>query len=155
MQRKIARLTDLFMANVRSSGVKTRLLPNPASMDLNRDTVLKLDLLLDTQVLHPLTSLNMVVCLRKLDLNQPVPCPLSSLQANSRVSKVATVDLLPNLLVSMLASRWVMVALLALVAMVAASQLRTLNGVLLQPRALAMALVATKASVPFSIVPEP
>ena len=137
------------------SGVKTRLLPNLASTDLNRDTALKVDLPLDTQELHQLTSLHMVVCLHKLDLSQPARCPLSSLQASFLVNKVAMVDPPPNLQLNMLASRWDMVALPVLAAMAVVSQLRMLNGVLLQLRALATASEAIRANVSFSIVSQP
>ena len=40
-------------------------------MDLSKDTALKVDKLLDTQEHQTHISLNMVVCLNKLDLNQP------------------------------------------------------------------------------------
>jgi len=124
-------------------------------MDLSRDTVLKVDLRLVIQELHRLTSLNMAVCLRKLDLNQQAQCPLSSPLANSLVNKVAMVDLPLNPQVNTLASKWHMVVLPALVAMAAVSQHPILNGVLLQLRALAMALVAIRAKVTFSIASGP
>jgi hypothetical protein len=97
----------------------------------------------------------MVVCLHKLDLSQPVQCPLSSLQANFLVSKVVMVDPPPNPQVNMLVSKWDMVVLPALVAMAAVSQPRILNGVLLQLRALAMALAVIRANVSFSIISGP
>jgi hypothetical protein len=55
----------------------------------------------------------------------------------------------------MLVSKWDMVALPALVAMAAVSQPRIPNGVLLQLRALAMALVVIRAKVSFSIISGP
>lgn len=124
-------------------------------MDLNRDTALKVVPLLDTQEPRQLTSLNMAVCLHKLDLNQPARCPLSNLQANFLVNKVAMADLPPNLQLNMLVSKWDMVALPVLVAMAVVSRLRMLNGVLLQLRALATASVAIRANASCSIISEP
>jgi hypothetical protein len=123
-------------------------------MDLNRDTALKGVPLLDTQEPHRLTSLNMAVCLHKLDLNQPARCPLSNLQANFLVNKVAMADLPPNLQLNMPVSKWDMVALPVLVAMAVVSRHRMLNGVLLQLRALATASVAIRASASCSIISE-
>ena len=120
-------------------------------MDLNRDTAPKLDPHPVIQELRRLTSLNMAVCLRKLDLNQLAQCPLNSPLANSLVNKVAMVDLPPNPRVNTLASKWLMGVLPALVAMAAVSQHRMLNGVLRQLRALAMALVAIRDKVTSSI----
>jgi hypothetical protein len=97
----------------------------------------------------------MVVCLHKLVLSQPVQCPLSSPQANFLVNKVVMVDPPPNPQVNMLVNKWDMVALPALVAMAAVSQPRIPNGVLLQLRALAMALVVIRANVSFSIISGP
>jgi hypothetical protein len=124
-------------------------------MDLNRDTALKVVPLLDTQEHRQLTSLNMAVCLHKLDLNQPARCPLSNLQANFLVNKVAMADLPPNLQLNMLVSKWDMVALPVLVAMAVVSRLRMLNGVLLQLRALATASVAIRDNASCSIISEP
>ncbi len=61
------------------------------------------------------------------------------------------VDPPPNPQVNTLASKWDMVALPVLVATAVVRQLRILNGVLLQLKALAMDLVAIRANVSFSI----
>jgi hypothetical protein len=120
-------------------------------MDLNRDTALKVDPHLVIQELHRLTSLNTVVCLRKLVLNQQARCPLNSLLANSLVNKVAMVDPPPNHQVNMPVSKWHTVALPVLVAMAVVSPHPIPNGVHPQLRVLAMALVAIRANVSFSI----
>jgi hypothetical protein len=111
----------------------------------NKDTALKADRTLDTQELHPLISLNMVVCLNNQDLNQPDRWLTSSLQASFLVSKAGMEVLQPSHPDNILTSRWVTEDLLALVAMaVALSRLQTPNGVPLQPKALEMVLVAIR-----------
>ncbi len=100
---------------------------------------------MDTQELHPLISLNMVVCLNNQDLNQPDQWLTSSLQASFLVSKLDTVDRQHNLLVNILPSKWGTAVLLALEVMaVVASKPLMLRGVLLLPRALEMGSVDTK-----------
>jgi hypothetical protein len=126
------------------SGVKTKLLPRLASMLPNSPTVPKAVQLPDILVLPPLTFLSTAACLPKQDLNQPGRCLPSNLQASFLVNKVAMVDPQPNPQDNMLVSKWHMVVLLVLVAMVVVSQLLTLSGVLLRLRASAMALVAIR-----------
>lgn len=114
-------------------------------MDLNKAIALKVDQPLeDIQEHLRLISLNMVVCLRNKDLNQPDRWLTSSLQASSLVSKADMVDHQLNLLRSMATNKWLMAVLRVPVAMAAASKPQTLNGVRLLLKASAMALVATK-----------
>ena len=117
-----------------------------ASTDLNRVTVRKAARLLeDTQELHPLIFLNMVVCLNNQDLNQPDRWLTSSLQASFLVSKADMVDHLPSLLANTLTSKWDMEVLLALVAMaVVPSRPPMLNGVPQLVKPLGTASVATR-----------
>jgi hypothetical protein len=114
--------------------------------DLNRATVPKaVQLLVDTQELHLLISLNMVVCLNNQAFNQPDRWLTNSLQASSLVSKAGMVDHLPNLLVNTLTSRWHMEVLLALVVMVVVlNKHLMLSGVRQQPKASGTDLVDTK-----------
>jgi hypothetical protein len=117
-------------------------------MDLNKVTVLKaVQPLVDIQEPHPLISLNMVVCLNNQDLNPPDRWLTSSLQASSLVNKAVMVLHLPNLQANIRISKWVMVVLPALVAMVVVlSRLRILNGVRPLPKASAMVSVATRVN---------
>lgn len=113
--------------------------------DLNKAIALKVDQPLeDIQEHLRLISLNMVVCLRNKDLNQPDRWLTSSLQASSLVSKVDMVDHQLSLLLNMATNKWLMVVLLVPVAMVVVSKLQTLNGARLLLKASAMASVATK-----------
>jgi hypothetical protein len=128
------------------SGVKTKHLPQLALTDLNKVTVLKaVQLLEDTQELHPLIFLNMVVCLNNQDLNQPDRWLTSSLQASSLVSKADMVDHLPSLLANTQTSKWDTEDLLALVVTaVALSRLPMLNGVPQLAKPLETASVVTR-----------
>lgn len=115
-------------------------------MDLNKATALKVvQLQVATQEHHPLTSLNMVVCLNNQDPNPPDRWLISSLQASSLVSKAVTVAHLLNLLDSTLTSRWAMELLPVLAATdVVLSRPPMRNGVLRLHKALATDSVATK-----------
>jgi hypothetical protein len=116
-------------------------------MDLNKAIALKVDQLLeDIQEHLQLISLNMVVCLRNKDLNQPDRWLTSSPQASSLVNKAVMVDHQPSHLLNMATNKWPMVVLPARVVMVVASRLQTPNGALHQPKASAMASVVTKAN---------
>jgi uncharacterized membrane protein len=104
--------------------------------------------LLDIREPHPLTSLNMVVCLNNKDLNQPGRWLTSSLQASSLVpSKVvmAVHQLSPQ--VNMPNLKCNMEVLPALVDTAVVSPPQILNGVLPLLRATATASVATRDSL--------
>src|SRR5208282_5859754 len=81
--------------------------------DRNQVIALKVDKrLVDIQELHPLTSLNMVVCLNNKDLNQPDRWLTNSPQANTEANKLAMVVRPNNLQLVTEASRWVTEVLL-------------------------------------------
>lgn len=94
-----------------------------------------------TQEPHPPTSLNMVECPNHKDLSQLVLCPLNNLPVNFQV-KVATAARL-SLQHNTPTHKCTEVPP-ALVVTAVVSQLPMLSGVLLQPKVLEMALVATK-----------
>jgi len=129
-------------------GAKTRRRPKLVSTDPNKVIALKAVRLLDIQEPHPLTSLNMVVCLNNKDLNQPGRWLTSSLQASSLVpNKVVMVvhQLSPQ--VNMPSLKCNMEVLPALVDTAVVSQPQIPNGVLPLLRATATALVATRDNV--------
>ena len=114
-------------------------------MDRNKATALKADQPLGTQELHPLISLNMVVCLNNQDLSQPDRWLTSSLQASFLVNKADMVALQRNHQDNIPTSRWVMEDLPVLVAMVAVlNRLQMLNGVRLLLKALETDSVAIR-----------
>jgi len=127
-------------------GVKTRHLCPLDSMALNRAIVLKADQLLeDIREPLPHISLNMVVCLNNKDHSQEARWLINSLQANSPVSKVDTVDRQLNPLLNIQISKWATVLLPVLADTdVVLNPPQPLNGVLLPTKALEMVLVATK-----------
>ena len=139
----------LSVTNFAFSGVKTRLpLPLVALMDHNKGTALKAGRRLDTQELRLPISLNMVVCLRNQDLNQPDRWLTSSLQAISPASKADTVVLQRSPLGNTPISRWATEVLPALVAMaVVLNRPPMLNGVLLLLRALETVSVVIRDSL--------
>jgi hypothetical protein len=133
------------ITNFAFSGVKIRLQPKLALMDLSKATVLKVDQPLeDTQERLLPISLNMVECLLSQDLNQPDRWLTSNPQASFLVNKAAMGDLLLNHPVNMAISKWLMAALLALVVMAVVSRLPMRNGAHLLLKALATASVVTK-----------
>lgn len=127
------------------SGARIKHQYKQVSMALNKVIALKVGQPRDIRELLLRTSRSMVVCLNKQDLNQPDRWLTSNPQA-SMGSKAHMVDHLSNHQLDMEANQWdTEVPLLpAPEAMVAASQLPTLNGLRLHLNLSEMAFRATK-----------
>ena len=114
-----------------NSGVRIRLHRSQDATDPLKVTALRALRLPDIQGRHPLTSLNMVVCLLNKGLHQPDQCP-ANLQLSMAVNKAAMGAHLNSLQPHMEVSQWDMAVLQVLADMAVHSRHLLLNGVSLR-----------------------